>query len=55
VITFSENPANHRLNPQINKQYAQLFVAAQEISDQTIKNNASATQRIQGDETKKVS
>ena len=54
-ITFSENSANYKLNPQINKQYAQLFGTAEEITEQTIKNDASATQRIQGDETKKIS
>jgi Ca-activated chloride channel homolog len=55
IVKFSEVQANHRINPQINKQYANLFTAAEEITEQTIKNDASATQRIQGDETKKIS
>jgi hypothetical protein len=53
-VMFSEDASKHKINPQINKLYASLFSQAKEISDQTIKNNASATQRIQGDETKKV-
>jgi uncharacterized protein YegL len=53
-VLFSEDSSKHRVNPQINKQYANLFTQAQEISEQTIKNDASATQRIQGDETKKI-
>jgi hypothetical protein len=53
-ITFSNDPTKHRVNPQINKQYANTFSQAQEITEQTIKNDASATQRIQGDETKKI-
>jgi len=55
VVKFSELSSNHRINPQINKQYANLFSQAEEITEQTIKNDASATQRIQGDETKKIS
>ena len=54
VVKFSEVSANHKINPQVNKQYANLFGQAEEIKDQTIKNNAAATQRIQGDETKKI-
>jgi uncharacterized protein YegL len=54
-VQFSEDSANHRINPQINRHYAQLFGTAEEISEQTIKNDAEATQRIQGDETKKLS
>lgn len=53
-ISFSNDPSKYRLNAQINKNYAQLFGTAQEITEQTIKNDASATQRIQGDETKKI-
>ncbi len=53
-VKFSEVQANHRINPQINKKYANLFSQAEEITEQTIKNDASATQRIQGDETKKL-
>jgi uncharacterized protein YegL len=54
-VKFSDDAGNHRINPQINKQYANLFSQAEEITEQTIKNDASATQRIQGDETKKIS
>lgn len=54
-VKFSEDPGDHRINLQINKHYAQLFNTAKDISEQTLKNDASATQRIQGDETKKVS
>ncbi len=53
-VNFSTDASKHKLNPQINKQYANLFSQAEEISEQTIKNDASATQKIQGDETKKV-
>ncbi len=53
-VKFSEVRENHRINPQINKLYANLFSQAEEITEQTIKNDASATQRIQGDETKKI-
>lgn len=53
-IKFSEDSTQHRINPQINKQYAQMYGTAEEITEQTIKNDASATQRIQGDETKKM-
>ena len=55
VVKFSDDSSNHRINPQINKQYANIFSQAEEITEQTIKNDASATQRIQGDETKKIS
>ena len=55
MVQFSEVRANHRINMQINKQFANMFSQAEEITDQTIKNDASATQRIQGDETKKIS
>ena len=55
IVKFSNDSSNHRINPQINKQYANLFSQAEEITEQTIKNDASATQRIQGDETKKIS
>ena len=55
VVNFSNDSSNHRINPQINKQYANIFSQAEEITEQTIKNDASATQRIQGDETKKIS
>ncbi len=54
-LTFSEDATKHRINPQINRLYAQLFGTAEEITEQTIKNDAEATQRIQGDETKKLS
>ncbi|MHA1720286.1 MAG: vWA domain-containing protein [Promethearchaeota archaeon] len=54
-VQFSNDSSNHRINPQINKHYANLFSQAEEITEQTIKNDASATQRIQGDETKKIS
>ncbi len=53
-VKFSEVRGNHKINPQINKKYANLFSQAEEITEQTIKNDASATQRIQGDETKKI-
>ena len=55
VVNFSNDSSNHRINPQINKQYANIFSQAEEITEQTIKNNATATIRIQGDETKKLS
>jgi len=54
-LKFSEDSAKHRINPQINRHFAQLFGTAEEITEQTIKNDAEATQRIQGDETKKLS
>ena len=53
-VNFSEDSSKHKINPQINKQYANLFSQAEEITEQTVKNDASATQKIQGDETKKV-
>ncbi len=54
-VKFSDQPADHRINMQINKKFAQYFSTAQEITEQTIKNDAEGTQRIQGDETKKIS
>jgi len=53
-IQFTADSTKYRINPQINKQFAQIFSTAEEITEQTIKNDASATQRIQGDETKKM-
>lgn len=53
-VQFSDDSAKHRINPQINRAFAQLYGTAQEITEQTIKNDAEATQRIQGDETKKL-
>ena len=44
-VNFSTDASKHKLNPQINKQYANLFSQAEEISEQTIKNDASATQK----------
>ena len=54
-VKFSDDPSEHRINMQINKRFAQYFSTAQEITEQTIKNDAEGTQKIQGDETKKIS
>ncbi len=53
-IRFSKDPSQFKLNQDINKKYANVFSQAQEIADCTIRGDASATQRIQGDETKKL-
>ena len=53
-IKFSEDPAKFKLNQDINKKYANVFSQAEEIADCTIRGDAAATQRIQGDETKKI-
>ena len=54
-VKFSQNSAKFKLNQDINKKYANVFSQAEEISDCTIRGDAEATQRIQGDETKKIS
>lgn len=54
-VKFNDDPTEHRINMQINKRFAQYFSTAQEITEQTIKNDAEGTQKIQGDETKKIS
>ncbi len=54
-ITFSDNTGDFRINQNINRQYVNMYTAAEEISDATIKGDAARTQRIQGDETKKIS
>ncbi|WP_457557023.1 vWA domain-containing protein [Candidatus Harpocratesius sp.] len=53
-VKFSDDASEHRINMQINKKFAQYYNTAQEITEQTIKNDAEGTQRIQGDETKKI-
>lgn len=53
-IKFTQDQSKYKLNQEINKRYAQIFSQAEEIADMTIKGDASATQKIQGDETKKV-
>ncbi len=54
TIKFTDDPAKYKLNQDINKKYANVFSQAQEIADATIRQDAQSTQRIQGDETKKV-
>ncbi|MHA1646466.1 MAG: hypothetical protein ACTSVL_02740, partial [Promethearchaeota archaeon] len=54
-IKFTSDASNFKLNQDINKKYANVFSQAQEIADCTIRGDAQATQRIQGDETKKIS
>ena len=53
-LKFSNDPSQFKLNQDINKKYANIFSQAEEIADCTIRGDAAATQRIQGDETKKV-
>jgi hypothetical protein len=53
-IQLSDDPANYRMNQQILKQYSQVFGQTEEISDATRKGDAEATQKIQGDETRKL-
>lgn len=55
MIKFSTDPSKFKLNQDINKKYANVFSQAEEIADCTIRGDAQATQRIQGDETKKLS
>ncbi|UYP46512.1 hypothetical protein NEF87_002797 [Candidatus Lokiarchaeum ossiferum] len=54
TIKFSTDPSKFKLNQDINKKYANVFSQAEEIADCTIRGDAQATQRIQGDETKKI-
>ncbi|MHA1775884.1 MAG: hypothetical protein DRO88_03715 [Promethearchaeia archaeon] len=54
-VKFSNDPTKFKLNQDINKKYVNVFTQAQEIADCTIRGDAQATQRIQGDETKKIS
>ena len=53
-IKFSTDPSTFKLNQDINKKFANVFSQAEEIADCTIRGDAEATQRIQGDETKKI-
>lgn len=53
-IKFSNDSTKFKLNQDINKKYANVFTQAEEIADCTIRGDAQATQRIQGDETKKL-
>ena len=53
-IKFSNDQSKFKLNQDINKNYANVFSQAEEIADCTIRGDAGATQRIQGDETKKL-
>ncbi len=54
-LNFSTDSSKFKLNQDINKKYANVFTQAEEIADCTIRGDAQATQRIQGDETKKIS
>lgn len=54
TVKFTNDQSKYKLNQDINKKYAETFSQAEEIADMTIKGDASATQRIQGDETKKL-
>ena len=53
-ITFSSDASKYKLNQDINRKYANVFSQAEEIADCTIRGDAAATQKIQGDETKKI-
>ena len=53
-ITFSSDSSKFKLNQDINRKYANVFSQAEEIADCTIRGDAAATQKIQGDETKKI-
>jgi Mg-chelatase subunit ChlD len=53
-ITFSADSSKFKLNQDINRKYANVFSQAEEIADCTIRGDAAATQKIQGDETKKI-
>ncbi|MHA1744756.1 MAG: vWA domain-containing protein [Promethearchaeota archaeon] len=53
-MKFSNDPSTFKLNQDINKKFANVFSQAEEIADCTIRGDAEATQRIQGDETKKI-
>ena len=53
-IKFSQDSTKYKLNQDINKKYANVFTQAEEIADCTIRGDAAATQKIQGDETKKI-
>ena len=55
VIKFTNDNSQFKLNQDINRNYANVFTQAEEIADCTIRGDAQATQRIQGDETKKIS
>lgn len=54
TIQFSDNPGEYKLNQQIAKLYVQSFSQAEEIRDSTVKGDAEHTQKVQGDETRKV-
>jgi hypothetical protein len=54
-VKFTNDQSKFKLNQDINKKYAGVFTQAQEIADCTVRGDASATQKIQGDETRKVS
>jgi len=51
---FSSDSSKFKLNQDINRKYANVFSQAEEIADCTIRGDAAATQKIQGDETKKI-
>jgi len=53
-IRFADDPAYFKLNHQIIKQYTSVFSQAQEIGEATRMGDPEKTQRIQGDETRKV-
>lgn len=52
-IKFSDDPNQFRLNHSLMKQYNLLLNQAEDINQLTIRGDASATQKIQGDETQK--
>ena len=54
-IKFTEDTGQFKINQNINRNYVLHMQNAQEISDATIKGDAEATQKLQGDETKKIS
>jgi uncharacterized protein YegL len=53
-IQFADRSEEYKLNPQLVKQYATIYSQAEEISDATKKGDAERTQRVQGDETRKM-
>ncbi|UYP45977.1 hypothetical protein NEF87_002262 [Candidatus Lokiarchaeum ossiferum] len=52
-LKFSDDPTQFRLNHSLMKQYNLLLNQADDINQLTIRGDASATQKIQGDETRK--
>jgi uncharacterized protein YegL len=53
-VKFSDDPSQFKLNQNINKTYIQYMANAKEISEATLKGDPEATQKLQGDETKKI-